>query len=153
MSAEAFPDWMRIPQGEWTADDLDQFARDGWLMHLEMAIRIDRETQLVPDRLVATSAAGIVPEREWFWPIEVALAVEIESPDSMRRDRVVKHDRYARAGIPNYWRIEDDGGVPTVHVHELDTGQGSYVETAVERRRLTLKRPFPMKIDVDELYY
>jgi len=35
------------------------------------------------------------------------LAVEIVSKDSKRRDRVQKFDEYARAGVPEYWIIDD----------------------------------------------
>jgi len=82
----------------------------------------------------------------------VMLVVEIVSPESGHRDRVVKPEKYARAGIPHYWLINDDQGAPIVHVFELDAEQGTYVQTAVERHKLALERPFPMTVDVDRLY-
>ncbi|MFG1923600.1 Uma2 family endonuclease [Cryptosporangium sp. NPDC048952] len=74
------------------------------------------------------------------------------SPESEHRDRVVKHAKYARAGIPHYWRIEEDHGTPVVHAFEPDPERGLYLDRAVERVKLTLERPFPMTIDVDRLY-
>lgn len=47
--------------------------------------------------------------------------VEIVSPGSEDLDRVTKHAEYARAGIPNYWRVER-GRPATVYAFHLGTG-------------------------------
>jgi len=191
MSAEAISTWMHIPQGEWTADDLDRVpeevgrcevldgvlivmspqrkfhsrvmwrlvsaldaaAPDGWEAEAEMTIRLNKKNRPEPDVVVvAVSNHEDDYTRTWYWPPEVLLAVEIVSPDSEGRDRKVKPEKYARAGIPHYWLVDHEKGAPIVHVFELDTAQGRYVETAVEREHLVLDRPFPMTIEVGRLY-
>lgn len=42
-----------------------------------------------------------------FSPIEVACAIEVVSPDSLERDRSVKPVKYAAAGIPQFWLVEE----------------------------------------------
>ncbi|MDX6197898.1 MAG: hypothetical protein QOJ79_1049 [Actinomycetota bacterium] len=42
----------------------------------------------------------------YFGAGDVILAVEVMSPSSVRRDRLVKPAQYAAAGIPYFWRIE-----------------------------------------------
>ncbi|TQS44386.1 Uma2 family endonuclease [Cryptosporangium phraense] len=181
---------MHIPQGAWTADDLDRVpeevgrcevldgvlivmapqrdfhsavmwrlaaaldgsAPEGWRIRTEMTVRLGGKSRPEPDLVAVAPSAVLGPQRTWYLPTEVPLVVEIVSPDSEHRDRVAKHLKYARAGIPHYWRIEEDRGEAVVHAFELDAAAGYYVETAVERRKLVLERPFPMTIDVDRLY-
>jgi Uma2 family endonuclease len=64
------------------------------------------------------------PVRErtvWLDPADVLLVIEIVSPGSESLERVTKPVEYARAGIPNYWRVER-GMRATVHVLQLGTG-------------------------------
>jgi Uma2 family endonuclease len=190
MSAEAISNWMHIPQGEWTADDLDRVpeevgrcevldgvlivmspqrnfharvmmrlaaaldaaAPDGWEATMEMTVRLGKKNRPEPDVLVVPIRDEDDYNRTWYWPIEVLLAVEIISPDSEERDREIKPEKYARAGIPHYWLIEYEKNAPIVNVFELDTERRCYVKTAVERKQLVLDKPFPMTIDVDQLY-
>jgi len=66
------------------------------------------------------TTADFDADRTWFAPDEVRLVAEVVSPESAHRDRTVKLQKYAEAGIPHYRRIEDEDGAPVVHVHELD---------------------------------
>ena len=59
----------------------------------------------------------------------------------------VKLRKYAEAGIPHYWCIEDEDGAPVVHVYELDEPTGSYAPAGIFRG--TLKRPVPFEIGLD----
>ena len=43
-----------------------------------------------------------------------ALVVEINSPSTRRRDRRVKRDLYAKAGVREYWMIDPDANTVTV---------------------------------------
>ncbi|MFI5957312.1 Uma2 family endonuclease [Cryptosporangium sp. NPDC051539] len=189
MGAEAIPEWMRIPQGQWTADDLDLVPEEvgrcevldgalivmspqrffhsttirrlanaleiaappGWTVVTEFTIRIDDRTRLEPDVLVLRPGAIITPDSTFCWPGDVALAVEVVSPDSTVRDRVIKPAKYAAAGIPQYWRIEEDDGAATDHIYLLD-GNGRYARTAVEDGKLHLDQPFPFFLDIGDLY-
>jgi Uma2 family endonuclease len=89
-----------------------------------MTIRLDQWNRTEPDVLVTTSPYD--PDRTFYTPDEVLLVVEVVSPESAHRDRMVKVHKYAEAGIAHYWRVEDEGGRPVVHAYELNgpTGDG-----------------------------
>lgn len=65
---------------------------------------------------------------------EFELVVEVVSPDSRTADRIVKPAKYAAAGIPEYWRVEEaDGGEHVVYQQRLvrEEGGARYAETRV----------------------
>ena len=66
---------------------------------------------------------------------------------SAHRDRTVKLRKYAEAGIPHYWCVEDEEGAPVVHVYELDGPTGVYAPAGIFRG--TLERPVPFEISLD----
>jgi Uma2 family endonuclease len=111
----------------------------------EMTIKLDQRNRPEPDLLVTT--AHFDADRTWFAPDEVRLAVEVVSPESAHRDRTVKLHKYAQAGIPHYWRVEDEDGAPVVHVYELDEPTASYVAAGIFRD--SLHRPVPFEITLD----
>lgn len=73
------------------------------------------------------------------------------SDESEERDRETKPLKYAKAGIPHFWRIEEENELPVVHVFELEPTTGAHVATAIERVRLDLPVPFAIDIDVASL--
>lgn len=80
----------------------------------------------------------------------MVLAVEVVSPEPEERDRDTKPDKYVRAGIPHFWRVEMTGGNddPVVYVHELDTVTGSYGVTGIHHDRLKPTVPYDVDIDL-----
>lgn len=71
-----------------------------------------------PDVLfVATENLGKIRRRLYGAP---DLAVEVLSPESAVRDRIVKRDLYARVGVREYWIIDPDGRA--VEVMTLERG-------------------------------
>ncbi len=71
-----------------------------------MDVTLFEHTVLQPDLLlIARDRRGIARER-----IEGApdLVVEILSPSSARRDRLVKLALYARGGVPEYWIVDPE---------------------------------------------
>ncbi|WP_328807036.1 Uma2 family endonuclease [Nocardiopsis coralli] len=115
----------------------------------EMTVRLDERNRPEPDVLVTRSTFD--PDRTWHAPEDVVLVVEVVSPESEHRDRTVKLRKYAEAGIPHYWSVEDEGSAPVVHVYELDRPTGLYVPTGIVRGRLELGVPFRVGIDLDAL--
>jgi Uma2 family endonuclease len=111
----------------------------------EMTIKLDERNRPEPDLLLTTAAYD--GDRTWFTPDEVRLVIEVVSPESAHRDRTVKLRKYAEAGIPHYWCIEEEDGAPVVHVHELDEPTGVYAPAGIFRG--TLKRPVPFEISLD----
>lgn len=56
------------------------------------------------------------------------------------------------AGIPHFWRVEDEDGTISIHVYELGTATTAYAPVAIARETLRLDRPFPIELDVQGLY-
>ncbi len=63
---------------------------------------LDSENTVQPDLIfVSTAKAGIIKRRGIFGVPD--LLVELVSPSSVRRDRYVKRELYARFGVQEYW--------------------------------------------------
>ncbi|MGW2042760.1 Uma2 family endonuclease [Streptomyces virginiae] len=140
------------PRGRWhghvvatLTTALTDRAPTGSAVGREAAITLDPHNRTEPDLLLA--AAGFDDYRTWFTPAEVRLVVEVVSPESAHRDRTVKLRKYAEAGIPHYWCIEDEEGAPVVHVYELAEPTGAYAPAGIFRG--TLQRPVPFEITLD----
>ena len=86
-----------------------------------------------------------------FQPDDVRLAIEVVSPDSAERDRTIKPPKFAAAGIPHFWRIENVDGQAVVYVYELDPAMRTYGLTGIHRDQLKVAVPFELQIDIAEL--
>lgn len=144
--------FMMSPQRAWhgrlvtaLTTSLAAQAPVGFEVEREMTIRLDARNRPEPDLLVTTAAYD--PDRTCFTPDEVRLVIEVVSPESAHRDRGVKLRKYAEAGIPHYWCVEDEGGAPVVHAYELDGPTGVYAPAGIFRG--LLRRPVPFAIDLD----
>lgn len=107
-------------------------------------IRFGRQLTRIPDVLVVRSPQ---PERHWFAPSEVLVAVEIESPGSHLEDRATKPALYAKYGIPHYWRIELRP--PLVSVYGL--GKGDCYQMIGAGPRLSVSEPFAFDVAIAEM--
>ncbi|MEJ2855467.1 MULTISPECIES: Uma2 family endonuclease [unclassified Saccharothrix] len=116
----------------------------------EVTIRLDARNRPEPDILVTTAAVD--PDRTWFAPEDVLLAVEVTSPESEHRDRTVKLRKYAEAGLRHYWLVEEEDSRPVAHVYELDEPTRTYAPAGIFRGTLALAMPFPITIDLDGLF-
>ncbi|CAM3905293.1 Uma2 family endonuclease [Nocardiopsis rhodophaea] len=119
----------------------------------EMTVTLGKRQRPEPDVLVVRKDAA---EDEGaatsdYLREAVELAVEVVSPESEERDRERKPQLYAKAGIPHFWRVENDGGMPVVYVYELDPATQAYVATGIYRDRLKLTVPFDIDIDLAEM--
>ncbi|WP_436537052.1 Uma2 family endonuclease [Actinoplanes sp. HUAS TT8] len=113
-------------------------APPGWWVCTRLGIEIG-PSSLVPDVTVLRprSAGGI-----WADPADVALVVEVESPETRRYDRLLKPAVYAAAGIPALWLVEP--GV-ALSVYTLDGA--AYRRThRVEGAEVKLDAPYPMRV-------
>lgn len=115
----------------------------------EMAVRLGKRQMPEPDVLIVTAEAF---EREqpstYYFAEDLVLAVEVVSPDSEERDRETKPLKYAKAGIPHYWRIERADSDAVVYVYELDPATDRYLPTGIFHERLKTGVPFPIDIDL-----
>jgi Uma2 family endonuclease len=116
----------------------------------EMAVRLDLKNRPEPDVLVFPEEANTGPRQTWYKPEDILLAVEVVSDDSRERDREVKPRKYAAAGVPHFWRVEEDGdkGLPVVYVYELDPATKSYGLVGIFHDRLKVTVPFDIDIDL-----
>ncbi len=121
---------------------------DGLDVMREMGIVLDRENRPEPDVMVIREGADAGPKQTKYQPEDVILAIEVVSPDSKRRDREVKPRKYAAAGIPHFWRVENNEGRPIVHVYELDVTTRAYVPTGIYHDQLKIRVPFDVDIDL-----
>ncbi|MCG5438897.1 Uma2 family endonuclease [Micromonospora foliorum] len=117
-----------------------------------VAVELGYDASRRPDVLLCR--ADVPSDRSWLRPHEVVLAVEIVSPGTRRVDRFAKPGGYAAAGIPFYWRIEQD----PVHVYAYRIGdrvgpggERQYELVADGADVIELTVPFGIKLPVAEI--
>jgi hypothetical protein len=84
-------------------------------------------------------------------PQQVILAVEIMSKGSINADRLDKPAEYGVAGIPHYWRVEQEGSELVASTYELDTAKKTYIALGRYSGALKAEAPFPVTVDLDAL--
>ncbi|GGJ23783.1 Uma2 family endonuclease [Streptomyces brasiliensis] len=116
----------------------------------EMTVILDDRNGPEPDVSVVRADAITGLDQTRFQAKDVLLAVEVVSPDSESRDRTTKPQKYAAAGIPSFWRVEQTGttGSLVIHVYELDPLTKSYVHMGMHRDRIKIDKPYPIDIDL-----
>jgi Uma2 family endonuclease len=102
--------------------------------------RPDKSSSLQPDLLVV--ARDRVGVKNITQPL--ALAVEVLSPSTRRKDLVLKRSKYEDAGVESYWIVDPIDHSVTV----LDLVDGHYVQSAhvSAGSTHTAARPFPVRI-------
>ena len=91
-------------------------------VHMEVGVVLGLRTVRAPD--VSRFRPGVHPNinRSQFDAMDVDLVVEIISPESERRDREVKPEEYAGAGIPEFWLVDrhpDDDEDAMISVYQV----------------------------------
>ncbi|MFD7291161.1 Uma2 family endonuclease [Streptomyces sp. NPDC059863] len=116
----------------------------------EMTVVLDRRNGPEPDVSVIRAEAVTGLDQTRYEASDVLLAVEVVSPDSEARDRESKPQKYAAAGIPNFWLVEMAGADkhPVVRVYELDPLSKSYQLTGIHHDRLKTGVPFTIDMDI-----
>lgn len=79
--------------------------RIGWLLLAPFDVDLAEDTIVEPD-IVVMPRAGSVPPRAGSPGLIPLLAIEVISPSSVSRDRILKRRRYQRAGIAEYWIVD-----------------------------------------------
>jgi len=100
----------------------------------------DRRSSLQPDVLVMTRED--TGERAVTLPLR--LAVEVLSPSTRRKDLVLKHSRYADAGVASYWVVDPEG--PSMTAWDLVAGRYVEVARAVGEQEARLQRPYAVTV-------
>ncbi|MFD5099082.1 Uma2 family endonuclease [Streptomyces albidochromogenes] len=117
----------------------------------EFTIDIDRYNRPEPDVIVVDGDVIEDPEQTRFPAGSVRLAIEVVSPESRSRDRETKPVKYARARIPHFWRVENNGGHAVVYVFELEPSTGAYTSTGIFHDRMKVPVPFPVDLDLSRI--
>jgi Uma2 family endonuclease len=139
----------------WTA--LEPQLPDGLAVSTSMIVVLSNTSAPEPDVLIVRGPQH--PDTDRYAPSDVLLAVEAVSPESVERDNDTKPHKYARAGIPHFWRIEKQevpgGWFTTVYTYDLDPVTRAYAQTGNkdgERGVFQVSGPFPMTVDASLLY-
>lgn len=117
----------------------------------EMTVVVDKRQGPEPDISVVRAEACTSLDKTSYQASDVVLTVEVVSPESETRDRERKPQLYAKAGIPHFWRVENDRGRPVVYVYERDPALGTYTPTGIYHDQLKLTVPFAIDIDLAEI--
>ncbi|MEV6601310.1 Uma2 family endonuclease [Actinoplanes sp. NPDC051346] len=120
-------------------------------LHVTQAVevRINSRRSFIPDVLITTDDAAS-RHASFYDPQEVQLAVEIVSPTSQSMDRVMKPALYAKAGIPNYWLVETQGGL-TVQTYKLDDEDEVYQPSGTFTDWIKIDQPWRIEIPIAKL--
>lgn len=130
---------------------LDDLSPPQLRVEREMTVALNRQNAPGPDVMVVRAEAVTGLDQTRFAPEDVLLAVEVVSPESRSRDRETKPMKYARAGIPHFWRVENTEDHAVVYVFELEPATGTYTSTGIFHDRLKVPVPFPVDIDLNEI--
>ncbi|MEU8840035.1 Uma2 family endonuclease [Streptomyces roseus] len=117
----------------------------------EFTIDIDRHNRPEPDVIVCREDVVNDLDQTRLPAEAVLLAIEVVSPESIGRDRETKPVKYARAGIPHYWRVENKDGRAVVYVFEREPVTRSYIAVGIFHDRLKVSAPFPIDLDLTEI--
>ena len=119
---------------------LNRLIRPQWRALPHFAVRLDgpdhRSTIRQPDLSVVRR--GVDPSHHRVTAGDVALVVEVISPDSVERDAVTKRAEYARAGIPAYLLVDVRGPSLTVVLFDRIV-DGAYATPDTDGATATLR--------------
>ncbi|MFI5932778.1 Uma2 family endonuclease [Actinoplanes sp. NPDC051494] len=124
---------------------LRQHAPDTFLAVTAVGVAVGMRDSLEPDVLLLRQP--VASGNHYVLPSQVVIAVEIVSPGTRRRDRLEKPALYAAAGIPHFWRIEQD----PLRVFAYDLVDGRYEAAGEAGAELVLSAPFEIKLPIRDI--
>ena len=124
---------------------LRQHAPDKFTTFTAVGILVSHRDSFEPD--VVLLRRPVDDTNHYYDARQVVVAVEVVSPGTKRRDRLAKPAEYAAAGIPHYWRIEQD----PIHVFAYDLVKGRYELVADSDEELILKAPFEIRLPIRDI--
>lgn len=107
--------------------------------------RPDRLTSLQPDVLVVRNADVV----DGDIGAALVLAVEVLSPSTSRKDRVLKRSRYEESGVASYWLI--DPTEPSFEALDLVAGHYRTAAHVTGSTAAAVELPFPVEVVPAEL--
>jgi Uma2 family endonuclease len=124
---------------------LERHLPTGFEALMALGVLVDVDTTREPDALIVHSPLDL--DHHFCKADQVLVVVEIVSPGTRRRDRFEKPALYASAGIPHYWRIEQN----PVHVFAYDLVGSRYEPVADSAEELVLSKPFEIKLPIRDI--
>jgi Uma2 family endonuclease len=124
---------------------LDRHLPDGFEPQLAVGIIVSFRRTLEPDAVILRSPVDL--DHHLYDAAQAVVAIEIVSPSTRKRDRLEKPSLYAAAGIPHYWRIEQD----PLHIFAYDLVDGRYQLVADTVEELVLSAPFEIKLPIRDI--
>jgi len=124
---------------------LRQHAPDEFVAAIAVGVAVGVRDTLEPD--VVLLRAPVANTSHYFDGEQVAIAVEVVSPGTKRRDRLEKPADYAAAGVSHFWRIEQN----PIHVFAYDLVGGRYELSADSDTELVLAAPFEIKLPIRDI--
>jgi Uma2 family endonuclease len=100
---------------------------------------------LEPDVLLIRRPVAL--DNHFVTPERTVLAVEVVSPGTKRRDRLEKPAEYAAAGVPHFWRIEQN----PIHIFAYALGKTGYELVADATEELVLMEPFEIRLPIRDI--
>ena len=79
---------------------------------LNLDVRLEKDTVLIPDLILVCDSRRLTKNGCNGAP---DLAVEILSPSTTRHDKLTKFQLYQQAGVPEYWIVDPEDNVITIH--------------------------------------
>lgn len=146
---------MMAPATHWHDEVVDilKFALRG-VAPREFVIATEKGIDLghtVPEPdVLAVSREAVSAESLVFQPSQVHLAVEVVSPGTRTKDRMLRPAQYSDAGVKCFWRVENEDNAMVVYTFEL-LPEGGYAPTGVHRHRVRVDRPFLVDIALPEV--
>ena len=82
----------------------------------------------------------------------LALAVEVLSPSTRRKDLLLKRSKYQDSGIRSYWIVDPGiGGAPSIEVLDLVDGSYQTVARVAGEDEANIALPFPVAVRPGDL--
>jgi Uma2 family endonuclease len=129
--------------GRRTAEAIEDFCPDEFVVDQEQAILLNRSNEVCPDvSLLRIEGANRSP----VLATDVLLVVEVVSQSSRISDYRDKRETYERIGIPGYWII--DPLKEQVTLTELRLGPGGYRQRLQTSELITLEEPWKITLDL-----
>lgn len=124
---------------------LDQHLPKSLEALFAVGVAVGYRNTLEPDGLILHAPLDL--DHHFYEPEQVAVAIEIISPSTRRRDRLEKPAVYASVGIPHYWRIEQN----PVHIFAYDLVNGRYELVADSDELLSLAAPCEIRLPIGDI--
>ena len=131
-------------------DDDGRGGPGGWWIFPEIDVQLSEHEVVRPD--LAGWRRERLPRPGFVRPVTIApdWLCEVQSPSTAARDRVIKRNLYARAGVPYYWLIDPDLRV----LEALHLRDGAWLELGVYDDTMTARiAPFDaIELEVGRLF-